>query len=251
MMYVRRIFLVVGLVSGLIFGCAVPKHTADEAIKAQKERAMSQKLGVRFESMVDKVNSKTLSNYLETVFTRLQESSPSVIPIDNSLLLRIEILKRIPQNKWSNFAFPNRGFYLSLGLLKTFEYESEIAAVLAIQMAHLNQRDLLEKVSLVSQPGPDVGFFGSKGVFAFSQENEVSAIKSAVGILYRAGYDSRGVISVCERYKENLKKSPYSNEALDVFIETARREIALYSPVRNPIVRTSEFIKMNRLLRNL
>lgn len=85
-------------------------------------------------------------------------------------------------------------------------------------------------------------------------ENEVAAIaaiglsarapkpfEAAVELLYRAGFDPRGVVAVAERQNTDEQK-----------IADARARIALYPPLRNPVVSTDVFAStMRRLSRGV
>jgi hypothetical protein len=73
----------------------------------------------------------------------------------------------------------------------------------------------------------------------------------AVGILYRAGFDGRGLVAHLERYRAYPEASPYSPARLEKMIDLARRTIALSSPLRNPIVRSPAFQAIRPRLRRL
>lgn len=81
-------------------------------------------------------------------------------------------------------------------------------------------------------------------------ENEAAAIialglengsaELAIDRLYQAGIDPRGVVAVAERQKADAQK-----------ISDARARIAIYPPLRNPVVSTEAFSAMMRRLKQL
>ena len=96
-----------------------------------------------------------------------------------------------------------------------------------------------------------IDLFGLNGVFAFSEDAEIAASKKAVGILYRAGFDARGLICLFEKFKNNSEHSPYELSTINKIIEQARREIASQAPLRNPIIRSQAFIKIQKRIQHL
>ena len=147
------------------------------------------------------------------------------------------------------------------------EFENELAADLAIQLSYLKRKDVLNRLNQdldftkgrhidLTRMSPDeaqqwvdkVEFLGEDGLFTFSEDEEREALIGAVDILYRAGYDSRGILTLLDRFRENPTHSPYLENKIDRFKQCVRRKIALYTPLLNPIVQTQEFlIARNRM----
>jgi predicted Zn-dependent protease len=154
-------------------------------------------------------------------------------------------------------------------LLRGIKFENEIAAEIAIQFSHLVEKHALERFlrlqerkleelmgssfrgPLLWETSAQVDYFGLDGVFAFSEQAEISAAKMAIGLLYHAGFDSRGLVSLFQRFQNNSKHSPYELSTINKIIETTRREIALQAPLRNPIVRSPAFVKIQKRMREL
>jgi hypothetical protein len=132
------------------------------------------------------------------------------------------------------------------------EYENELAAVLAYQMAHLVRRSLaihVEEQALRPLPVPPV-LFGSGSVFEFHREERASAIRLAVRMLYRAGYDTRGMASIFQRAPVlfgNPDSGSFKKE-VEFNIKEAQRASSELLPAIKPVVRSPEFIRFKKEL---
>jgi predicted Zn-dependent protease len=163
------------------------------------------------------------------------------------------------------YALPEGRVYLPLGLLKEFDFENEVAAAIAFQLAHLRKKNLHTRVwdlysgengkpifsDLMMQAPQSVDFFDANGLFAFTDEMEVATLQEAVRILYQAGYDARGLTALLERFKKNPDQSPYGPGTLEKLVEQSFRAIALLSPLRNPIVQSHDFLSIRKRIRRL
>jgi hypothetical protein len=69
--------------------------------------------------------------------------------------------------------------------------------------------------------------------------------------MYRAGFDPRGLISFWNRYAENPAHSPLDPGLLQQLIERSRTAIAQRAPLRNPIVRSKEFLALKKRIERL
>ena len=70
-------------------------------------------------------------------------------------------------------------------------------------------------------------------------------------ILYQAGFDPRGMISLYELYSLSPDHSPYSPKTRELYIEIMKQEISKLPPLRNPVVRSEEFIFMKQRINKL
>ncbi|MBY0469776.1 hypothetical protein K2X30_01320 [bacterium] len=173
---------------------------------------------------------------------------------------------------WKNYSIPGIRIYLSAGLLKGADYENEIAALIALEYANVLNRNVLRRVekilaSRAESEGdivpnalfPEKGaldklsldFFGQNGVFSYTEQEWLQATEVAVKILYRAGYDPRGLVSVWQRYRDHSKNSPFETSSLNKFDDRAYLAISANTPLRNPIVRSEAFLRIQKRIRNL
>jgi predicted Zn-dependent protease len=220
-----------------------------------------------------------VKKYLNSILESLTQS----IPEFQGLKSEVFILKDF-EAQWRGYSLPGNQIYLSRGLLRKLNYENEIAAFISLELAHLLNNDaprqasdlfnrsnavlkdrsathdepthdwesLLQKSGIPGMPGIDDSYyFGPSGVFSFSEQFELEAIEKAVDILYRAGYDSRGIVSFLQILAKNEERSPFSKQSIDRYIEKARHEIASFAPIRNPIVSTQQFLMIQKRMKDL
>jgi len=249
MLHLRRKLSLVAL--GLaLFGCSSapvqPELSPQERLKL--DRGAGTQLSARFDRFAVLSRDVEVSGFLRRIAERLLEAAPDlrgtpvgVIPIQDR------------SRRWRSFGFPGNRIYLSSGLLRAVEFENEAAALIAYELAHIRRRSLLvgiESRRRENQYGEN-DFFGEAGVFAFPLDERLHAVSAAVGLMYAAGYDPRGLNAIWKRFQATPDQSPFDGSTLDRLIETTRLEIAQYSPLRNPIVRSEEFIKVRARLKKL
>ncbi len=167
-----------------------------------------------------------------------------------SLSVRVHVAQ-LPAGEGS-YAFPGALISLPDVWVRSVEYENELAAVLAYQMAHLVRRSLaihVEEQALRPVPVPPV-LFGSGSVFEFHREERASAIRLAVRMLYRAGYDTRGMASIFQRAPVlfgNPDSGSFKKE-VEFNIKEAQRASSELLPAIKPVVRSPEFIRFKKEL---
>ena len=188
----------------------------------------------------------------ELYFLRIAESLSKEVqefPLQ-SLRIRVHVAQA-PAGEGS-YAFPGSLISLPDTWVRRVDYENELAAVIAYQMAHLVRRSLaihVEEQALHAVPIPPV-LFGSGSVFEFHREERASAIRLAVKMLYRAGYDTRGMASIFQR-TPGLFGNPDSasvKKEVDFNIKEAQRAASELLPAIKPVVRSPEFIRFKREL---
>lgn len=249
-------------------GCstiASPKViTVEERIK------LDDSLGIRLaESFESQVRTRKIPKNLIPYFHDLAALVASSKPELKASSFRVFII-RDRQNIWQNFALPGNRIYLSEGFLKNAHFENEIIASIALEFGHLLHRHLIREVELSEQDrrrgeasadpaeiaaaadvsGNSVNFFGKTGLFNFSEKDQLEATETAVGLMYQAGYDPRGLLSVWQKLQKNRKNSPYESKSIVKFVEKTHQAIAAFSPLRNPVISSEEFLKnKNRIER--
>jgi predicted Zn-dependent protease len=275
----RRGILVVLLISlSSIVGCSTTseKEVLTEEEVTRREANINSELVVRFESQIKFQEDKDVAVYLRKIAETLTQASPELVSSPVGVWLIQSRTK-----KWESYSLPGNRIYLSGAILKKFEYENEVAALLALQLGHLVHHQVLKKLDELLEPKKDIQspidpthkfkkkelkvlssprgqefvrmaqYFGPNGVFAYNEDEHLEAIQGAVEVLYTAGYDARGLISLFELFRKNLKYSPYDSDTLDKMIERARYEVAQFAPLRNPIVRTQSFTSIQKRFQRL
>lgn len=245
------------LVLLVLAGCATPPPapvvTAEEKARADISlgHRFAEELQARFKMRTD----VEVNVYLRGLAQKLADSTPDLRKSPVGVFV-IEDRDAI----WKNYALPGNRLYLSLGLIKKLEFENELAAVMAIEFAHVLNRDALNRIEMIAQQGVqpvselspnNVPFFGPGGLFAFSDESRVAAAEQAVDILYAAGVDPRGVVSLLADYRANPKVSPYDPALIRRLTEAARQAIAELAPLRNPLVKSDAFLSIQKRIKRL
>ncbi len=254
--------------------CATPppakKISTAEIV--QHDNAVGNELAQRFESQVKLKNDREVTVYLRALARKLSDASPDLKPTGVGVLL---LRDKLPV--WRNFGVPGNRVYLSVGLLRQFEFENEVAAVIAFELAHIQKRHLISRLEQAQRgdapqasPSPgttdlpvmpnlvldderlrSIDFFSPNGVFVFKLDDELEAVDGAVDLLYKSGYDPRGLIGVWKAYESNPRQSPYDLSTLNKLLERTRNAISGYAPLLNPIVRSAGFIAIQKRIKKL
>ncbi len=221
----------------------------DRAIGTELAQQMTPQLSIKKDTHIQA--------YLGQVAQRLANKNSELHFSELSIFLLKDTTRQ-----YRSYSLPGGRIYLSSGMLKTVEFESEVAAAIAIEFGHLlnehiqnylrrnpsglRMRDaaaLPEVLPLKTLATPeDIDFFSKDGMFAFSAKSDDEAIGSAVNFLYDAGYDPRGLLTLLQRMMDNSAHSPWDQAELGRILDQARKDIALLTPLRNPIVQTDDFV---------
>ncbi len=241
-----------GCTSGLV------RPTLSPGDVARQERSLGEILVPGLSARLPAVQDMELQVYLRRILETLAMASPELR--DSPLGIQ---LYRDSQQRLTSYSIPGTRVFLSAQVLKVLRYESELASLLAYELSLLESGVLLARLGAaleipeltaetlkVKLPN-DPPFLGADGYFDFPLEARRAALKRAVGILYDAGYDPRGILALIDAWKEAGKKSPWPlDELTDARIET-RAELNTFPPLRNPVVRSEEFVKMLKRIERL
>lgn len=258
------LFLISGCASGPLLELPITqteRYQRDEEIGAGLARQLESKLAFK--------QNKDLLVYLHRLASKLIEPNETLKYTSVGVLV---IADR--GSVWRNFSIPGNRVYLSAGLLKRIEYENELAAAIAFELAHILKRHVpqrmrekrasfqasnpadypsIEGLVPTSSDGADkeVDFFSPTGVYAYTDEYFLECVEGAVNILYDAGFDPRGLVSLWELYRSQPAHSPFEDDLLKKLTDRTRTSIAQHSPLRNPIVRSQAFLAIQKRLKNL
>jgi predicted Zn-dependent protease len=236
----------------LFSGCiSAPPKKQNIVEQVKKENAVGSELAKDFEAKLHLRNDPAVYAYLQKVGHRLEKSSGDPRLVSTQITI---IQDQGPE--WRSFSFPGKRVYLSLGWLKKAQTDSELAALIAIELGHIQQRQVLNHLDaseLKAKPGEKKNpeFFGENGLFTYNQKEMEAAIASAVGLLYKAGFDSRGMVSNFETEKDNPEHTTQPENVLISLIEAARDSVDSFPPLLNPIVRTREFATIRKRIQKL
>lgn len=227
--------------------------------------------GKAYAQQVDKdakfIDDPVVTEYVNRVAQNLVRNSDAQVPFT---------VKVIDSDVVNAFALPGGFFYVNSGLILHADEESELAGVMAHEIAHVCARHATrgETKSTITQlasipamifiPYSWAGYamyqamnFGIPVAFyKFSRDYEREADYLGLQYMYKAGYDPNAFVAFFEKIQADEKKQPgtipkvfSSHPPTPDRIEAAQKEIATILPARDEyIVTTSEFDTVKRRL---
>ncbi len=233
----------------LIFGCASPPVTKVlspvEQIAVDSKRASG--LADEFRKKVRFVQVPRLERFLTRMGTRLGLASKD-FPLE-----RVEV--RIHHDSTADlkrpFSFPGTLVSIPLGFLRKVEFENELAAVIALELGHVVNRHLSNRVASDEDAVPGkVALFGEESVFEWGRDERERSIKVGTELLYAAGYDVRGMASMFQQETGffGIPDTESRQKEVEFNVREAQRAKIGLLPLVKPVVRSSEFIQFKREL---
>src|SRR5262249_36856934 len=233
-------------------------------VSLEKEIAMGRQIAAEIERQVKLIEDPTVSEYVNRVGQNLVRNSDAKVPFT---------IKVVESDEINAFALPGGFFYVNSGLILAADDESELAGVMAHEIAHVAARHGTEqqsKAELVNFASIPLIFMGGVGGFAlrqaagllipmqflqFSRKDESEADYLGLQYLYRTGYDPGAAVSFFEKLQAKESAKPGSVSKLFSThpptgdrIENAKKNIEAILPDKEQyVVTTSEFnqVKMH------
>jgi len=237
-------------------------------ISLEKEIVIGRQLANEIERQVKLVEDPTINEYVNRVGQNLVRNSDAKVPFT---------IKVVESDEINAFALPGGFFYVNSGLILAADDESELAGVMAHEIAHVAARHGTENASkgqLVNIASLPLIFLGGVGGFAirqaagflipmqflqFSRKAEAEADYLGVQYLYKTGYDPGAAVSFFEKLqaRENAKPGSVSkmfstHPPTGDRIEMTKKNIEAVLPDKEQyVVTTSEFQQVKNLLAQL
>ena len=237
-------------------------------ISLEKEIAMGRQLAAEIERQVKLIDDPVINEYVNRVGQNIVRNSGAKVPFT---------IKVVESDEINAFALPGGFFYVNSGLILAADDESELAAVMAHEIAHVAARHGTEQASkaeLVNFASIPLIFMGGVGGFAlrqaagflipmqflqFSRKDEAEADYLGLQYLYKTGYDPGAAVSFFEKLQ--AKESARPGSVSKMFsthpptgdrIEMTKKNIELILPDKDQfVVTTSEFNKVKTQLAQL
>lgn len=205
--------------AAVLFLCvaAIPQH-ADAAFgefTIKDEIELGRKIRASVRSAFPIVEDPEVVSYIQGVMDRLMATVPPQ-PFEYSINV-------IRHNALNAFAAPGGNLFLFTGLILSMDHESEMAGVLAHEIAHATQRHIasriaqMQKVSMLSLAGALLGGFlggdagsalmvgslaaGRSAQLSYSRADESDADHVGMGYFIKAGYPPRGMVGAFEKIR--------------------------------------------------
>ncbi|HUJ82443.1 MAG TPA: M48 family metalloprotease [Candidatus Acidoferrales bacterium] len=226
----------------------------------EREIALGKQLAQEVDKSAKFINDPVVNEYVNRVGQNLVRNSDARVPFT---------IKVIDSDVVNAFALPGGFFYVDSGLILHADEESELAGVMAHEIAHVcarhgtKQATKGEIVNLASIPAMIfipytwAGYAIYQGMnFAipltflkFTRDEEREADYLGTQYMYKAGYDPNSFVAFFEKVEADEKKQPgtipkvfATHPPTPDRIEAIQKEIATILPARDEyIVSTSEF----------
>jgi len=237
-------------------------------ISLDKEIAMGRQLAAEIERQVKLIDDPAINEYVNRVGQNLVRNSDAKVPFT---------IKVVESDEINAFALPGGFFYVNSGLILAADDESELAGVMAHEIAHVAARHGTEQASkaeLINFASIPLIFMGGVGGFAlrqaagflipmqflqFSRKDESEADYLGLQYLYKSGYDPGAAVSFFEKLqaKESAKPGSVSkmfstHPPTGDRIEASKKNIEIVLPDKEQyVVTTSEFNQIKQQLAQL
>lgn len=262
------------LFAPFIFACShsevKPRKITPEEQKTLEVR-VGEDLAKQLEPNIKIRKNEELSRYFGELATHLLEERAKETKLQDGFLQPRVFLIESKENKFRNFVFPGERIYIPTSLVREVQYENELAAMLAFELAKLQLKSVVRQVKELNgtqdiSERADAGrkeevrdadsaeagaTVSSEGVVVLGREEMTDVAKVSVDLLYGAGYDPRGMLAYLDILDRNTSRSPLSRSEIDRLRKTVREEISLKTPLRNPIVRSEEFVRYLERIKKL
>lgn len=234
----------------------------------EKEIQLGRQLSLEVEQQAKLVDDELVTEYVNRVGQNIVLHSDAKVPFT---------IKVIDSDEVNAFALPGGFFFVNRGLILAADNESELAGVMAHEIAHVAARHAMENqgkaqamnygmlagiifgggiLSTVLQNGG--GILGMLGMMKFTRGAEEEADRLGVQYLYASGYDPTGMATMFEKLASQNKKKP--NTLAKLFSSHPqsldRRDASLALVARFPekdeyVISTSEFQRVKAHLMKL
>lgn len=224
----------------------------------EKEIALGKTLAQQVEQQSRVINDPVITEYVNRIGQNIVRNSDAQVPFT---------IKVLDSDEVNAFALPGGFFYVNTGLIREADTESELAGVMAHEIAHVAARHGTKNASkaelanwaslpLIFLGGPiGYGVRSAAGLLLplqflkFSRSAEREADYLGLQYLYKAGYDPKSYVDFFEKIQAKEKSRPGSlAKAFSTHpptpdrIEAAQSEINTILPGKDEyMVTSSEF----------
>jgi beta-barrel assembly-enhancing protease len=233
----------------------------------EHEIALGKQLAQQVDRSAKFIDDPVIIEYVNRVGQNLVRNSDAQVPFT---------IKVIDSDVVNAFALPGGFFYVNSGLILHADEESELAGVMAHEIAHVCARhgtknatkgDIVQLASIPAMifiPYTWAGYALYQGMnflipltfLKFSRDAEREADYLGLQYMYKTGYDPNSFVSFFEKIEAQEKKQPgtipkvfATHPPTPDRIEAIQKEIATILPARDEyIVTTSEFDVVKRRL---
>src|SRR5437016_4199103 len=236
----------------------------------EREISLGKQLAQEVERSSKLIDDPIVTEYVNRVGQNLVRNSDARVPFT---------IKVIDSDEVNAFALPGGFFYVNSGLILRAQEESELAGVMAHEIAHVAARhgtknatkgELMQLASIPAMifiPYSMAGYAMYQGLnlaipltfLKFSRDAEREADFLGLQYMYKTGYDPNSYVTFFERIQADEKRRPgtipkvfSTHPPTPDRIENTQKEIARILPAKQEyLVTTSEFDTVKARLRNI
>jgi beta-barrel assembly-enhancing protease len=234
----------------------------------ESEIRMGKQYAQEVEATSKLIRDPTITEYVNRIGQNLVRNSDAQVPFT---------IKVIDSDEVNAFALPGGFFYVNSGLILAADEESELAGVMAHEIAHVAARHATRQMTRAQWAnigtiplifvGGGIGYAVRSaagiglplGFLAFSRNFESEADYLGLQYMYKAGYDPNSFVQFFEKLQAREKKKPGTlAKAFSTHPQTPDRisksqdEIARILPAKAQyVVTTSEFADVKSRLAGL
>jgi beta-barrel assembly-enhancing protease len=223
----------------------------------EKEIAIGHQLAAEVERQLKFIDDPVITEYINRIGQNIALNSDAKVPFT---------IKVVDSDEVNAFALPGGFFFVNKGLILAADNESEVAGVMAHEIAHVAARHGTEQVSkgqLINFGSIPLIFLGGPiGIAArsaanlalpltflkFSRGAEEEADMLGAQYAWASGYDPAGMVSMFEKLSAKESKKPGTmakifsdHPATGDRAETVRRHISQFPQRDEYVVSTSDF----------
>jgi len=182
------------------------------------------------------VEDHYIESYIQNLGDKIVQNSDNKLFDYNFFVIR--------DSSYNAFAVPGGYIFIHTGLISSMEHESELAGIVAHEIAHVNARHIAQqveeskKVSMATLAGLAAGIVlgmngadpdavmglisgtqaaGQSAMLSYSREHERDADTKGLGYLVRSGYSPKGLLDILEKIRS---KEVWTTTEVPVYMRT-------------------------------
>lgn len=234
-------------------------------VSLEKEIQIGAQYAQFFEQTARLVEDPVVTEYVDRVGQNIVKHSDAKVPF---------VIKVVDTDEVNAFALPGGYFFVNKGLILEAENESELAGVMAHEIAHVTARHATERMTkaqllqfaalpalflggywtqVAMQQGLGMGL--SLAVLGITRDSEAEADQLGVQYMWNSGFDSNGFVTFFEKLLAKEKDKPgtftgffRTHPAVQDRISKVQQEMSFLPGKDEYVMNTSEFARVKARL---
>ena len=192
--------------NALIAGLAAPPALAASGLMSERDEAELGKLATaEMDSRMTFVTDPQVTRYVEGVFAKIVAHAPRT-----GVAYRVRVCRDCAVGIcWAACSLPGGSVYVSTRLIRLLDNESELAGILAHEVAHISARHVAQGMDDLARTTITAALTGGPAwpvvqkalSYKNSRDNELQADRMAAEMLYRAGIRPTALTTTFEKFR--------------------------------------------------